>query len=81
MACGKPIVASNVSEIPQVVKHGINGLLVPPADPRAIANAVLEIYDKNLLKKFGKKSEEIVKKYDWNRIARMAIKKYEELVR
>jgi glycosyltransferase involved in cell wall biosynthesis len=81
MACGKPIVASNVSEIPQVVKHGENGFLVPPRDPNAIANAVLEIYDRDLFKKMGNKSKEIVKDYDWSIIAKKAISKYEELMR
>jgi len=81
MACGKPIVASNVSEVPQVVKHGENGFLVPPRDPNAIANAVLEIYDKDLFRKMGNKSKEIVKDYDWNIIAKKAISKYEELMR
>jgi len=80
MACGKPIIASNVSEVPQVVKHGENGFLVPPRDPKAIANAVLEIYDKNLFRRMGKKSKEIAKNYDWNIIAKKAIGKYEELI-
>ena len=80
MACGKPIVASNVSEVPQAVKEGINGFLVPPRNPKAIADAVLKIYDKNLFMKMGKTSKEIVKNYDWSRIAKMAIKKYEELI-
>ena len=80
MACGKPIVASNVSEVPQAVKDGINGFLVPPRNPEAIADAVLKIYDKNLFMKMGKASKQIVKNYDWSRIAKMAIKKYEELI-
>ncbi len=80
MACGKPIVASNVSEVPQAVKDGVNGFLVPPRDPKAIADKVLEIYDKDLFMKMGRASKEIVKNYDWSRIAKMAIKKYEELI-
>jgi len=80
MACEKPIVASNVSEVPQAVKDGINGFLVPPRNPKAIADAVLKIYDKNLFMKMGKASKKIVKNYDWSRIAKMAIKKYEELI-
>ena len=38
MACGKPIVASNVSEVPHAVKEGIYGFLVPPRAPKAIAD-------------------------------------------
>jgi len=81
MACGKPIVASNVSEVPQVVKDGENGFLVPPSNSKAIADAVLKIYDKDLIEKMGKKSRAIVKDYDWSNIAKMAIRKYEELIK
>jgi len=81
MACGKSIVASNVSEVPQVVKNGENGFLVPPGNPKTIANAVLRIYNENLFKKMGKRSREIVKNYDWSIIAQMAMKKYKELIK
>jgi glycosyltransferase involved in cell wall biosynthesis len=81
MACGKPIVASNVAEVPQVVRHGENGFLVPPRDPEAMVNAILEIYNKDLFKSMGDKSKEIVKYYDWNNIAKRAISKYEELIK
>ena len=40
MASGLPIVVSNVAGVPTLVQHEVNGLLVPPADPLAIADAV-----------------------------------------
>jgi glycosyltransferase involved in cell wall biosynthesis len=43
MAAGKPIVAADVGGVPEVVEHGLNGLLVPPADPNAMGRAVLEL--------------------------------------
>jgi glycosyltransferase involved in cell wall biosynthesis len=42
-ACEVPIVASAVGGIPEVVRQGLNGYLVPPADPDAIAQAVLQL--------------------------------------
>ncbi|MFN8632546.1 MAG: glycosyltransferase [Chloroflexota bacterium] len=40
MASGLPIVVSNVAGVPTLVQHEVNGLLVPPANPLAIADAV-----------------------------------------
>lgn len=43
MAAGRPIVASRVATIPEVVLDGETGLLVPPGDPLALAEAVARL--------------------------------------
>ena len=43
MAMGVPVVASNVSGIPEIVCHGRNGLLIEPDDPAALADAVTRL--------------------------------------
>lgn len=40
MACGLPVVASRISGIPELVEHEHSGLLVPPADPVRLADAL-----------------------------------------
>src|SRR5258708_38945182 len=41
MAMGKPVVATNVGGVPELVEEGQTGFLVPPRDPKAIADRVL----------------------------------------
>jgi glycosyltransferase involved in cell wall biosynthesis len=43
MACGLPVVTTNVSGIPEVVRDGVNGQLVRPDDPQALAAALLRL--------------------------------------
>ncbi|HRZ11746.1 MAG TPA: glycosyltransferase family 4 protein [Kiritimatiellia bacterium] len=42
MACGRPVVATAVDGVPEVVEHGRTGWLVPPGDPGRLAEALLE---------------------------------------
>ncbi len=43
MAAGMAVVSTSVSGIPEVVEDGDNGLLVPPEDPAALADALLRL--------------------------------------
>ena len=40
MSYGIPAIASRVGGIPDIIEDGVSGLLVPPADPQALANAI-----------------------------------------
>lgn len=43
-AAERPIVATDVGGIPDIISHGKSGLLVPPGNPQALAQAVLQMY-------------------------------------
>ncbi len=45
MASGLPVVASSVDGVPEIVTDGVNGLLVPPGDPAALAGALKRLLD------------------------------------
>jgi len=77
MVCGLPIVSTGQEFL---VKDGVNGYVVPKRKPKAIADAVLKMYENNSIKKMGFMSKNIVKNYDWNIIAKKAIEEYEKLI-
>jgi glycosyltransferase involved in cell wall biosynthesis len=54
MAAGLPVVASAVGGVPELVVHGETGLLVPPRDTRALADALDRLLvDADLRRRFG----------------------------
>jgi glycosyltransferase involved in cell wall biosynthesis len=44
MAAGTPVIASAVSGIPELVEHEVNGMLVAPEDPGALADALVRVH-------------------------------------
>jgi glycosyltransferase involved in cell wall biosynthesis len=54
MACGRPIVATRAGGIPEVVLDGTTGILVPPRDHHAMADAIVKLLkDEELRKAMG----------------------------
>lgn len=74
--CGLPIVSTGQEWL---VKDGVNGYVVPPKDPQAMAEAIIKVYNGNR-RAMGIASREIAGGYDFEAIARKAIKLYQALV-
>ena len=55
MAMGKPVILTNVGGCPELISERITGMIVPPADSKSIACAILKILsDKNKISNMGK---------------------------
>ena len=62
MALEKPIIASNAGGPKEVVVDKQTGILVPPKDPQALANAVIELVKNNKLSYMGKTGRQRVER-------------------
>jgi len=80
MAAGKPVVASAVQGIPEVVKHDFSGLLVKPSNISEIEHAVVRLLeDKSFANHLGENARRtIVRDYSWEKIARRTLEVYEK---
>ena len=64
MAAGKPVVASRVGGIPDLVKDGQTGYLVPPADEMSLADAILKVLnDREQAALMGRQGKERCRKF------------------
>lgn len=58
-----PVISTTVSGIPELVEDGASGILVPPKDEKAIADAIVTLCkDSELRVKMGKKGREIIER-------------------
>jgi glycosyltransferase involved in cell wall biosynthesis len=78
-ACSKPVVASRVGGIPDVVVDNETGFLVPPGDPEALASAMMRLLeDRDLLARMGARAREYIgEKFDARTMVEEVVKLYD----
>src|SRR5467141_496011 len=71
-ACGLPVVAGNSGGIPDAVRDGETGILVPPEDPAALADAVCRVLaDRGFATQLGQNGRRAVEThFNWDRVVR-----------
>jgi len=81
MSCARPVVASNLDEISEMVVDGETGLLVPPRNPEKIAEAIIRLLkDEQLARQIAKSGQNMVReKFSDERMIKDTLSVYEQL--
>jgi phosphatidylinositol alpha-mannosyltransferase len=79
MAAGLPVVASDIPGYREVVREGVEGILVPPSDPAPLAEAVSRLLgEPGVAKAMGEAGRARAKRYSWENVASEIESAYQE---
>jgi len=75
MAAKRPIIASDIPNLREILRHNVSALLVKPDDPEAFAKAIKKLLkNKALGKRLAKEAYKNVKKYTWYNRAKSVLR-------
>lgn len=81
MACGTPVVASQVGGLAFLVQDGVTGFIIPDDDPQALADRLTLLIERpDLREKMGNSAIEISRSYEWTTITSKILDLYNELL-
>lgn len=81
MAAGKPVVASNVGGIPDLVDHGKNGFLVKPGDENGLAGAIEKLLaDKKMRLEMGARGRAMAENFGVDKMIEKIDSLYQDLL-
>lgn len=77
LCCGKPVIVTNVCSNGERINNGLDGFIVPPGDPNAIAEILTSLSkNRHLLQEMGENALLAREKYGWDSV----IKKYVQVL-
>jgi starch synthase len=81
--CRRPVVATTVGGVPEVVAHGRTGLLVPYGDSNALASAVTGILsDPERMARMGEEGRRLaLERHTWPKVVDRILDAYKEALR
>lgn len=81
MACGTPVVASQVGGLAYLVQDGITGYTVPSSDVESLADRLVELVkDPKLRDQLGAQAARFAQEFSWDIIARRIVELYGEVI-
>jgi glycosyltransferase involved in cell wall biosynthesis len=79
MVCGKPVVATKVGGIPELVRDGAEGILVEPADVIGLADALCKLLeDPEMRARMGEAGNKRAREFSWDETAKVVLRAYEQ---
>lgn len=80
-AAGTPVVASDIAGYRDVVRDGVDGVLVPPADPRALAEALRDLWEEPECRaQMACAAARGVERFAWPHVAEQVMQAYKEAI-
>jgi glycosyltransferase involved in cell wall biosynthesis len=81
MAMGKPVIATEVGGIPEIVTSGVTGVLIPPEDPAALVKAIVQaLGDPGSARRLGAEGRRLVEQgYTVEKMAEKVYKVYQQV--
>lgn len=82
LACGTPVIATRVGGPSEIIKHGVNGFLVKPADVDELAKYMSILAENDELRKAMRRNARHTaeKNYDWRLIAKKTLSVYKHVI-
>jgi len=82
MGMGKPVIATRVGGNPDLIRDGVNGLLVPEKDAEALAAAITRLMDDpELCRRLGESARrEVIESWTWEKVASEVKDAYNEMM-
>lgn len=82
MAAGVAVVAADAGGIPHIVKHGVNGVLVPPGNGGALATALLDLVENGEERvRLARAGREEAERWSWTSSTEALVLRYRQAIR
>jgi glycosyltransferase involved in cell wall biosynthesis len=83
MACARPVIATNVGGIPELIEHGVNGLLFEPGDHKTLSDHITYLAEnREVVREMGLKGRQFIIDQDltWENTAKQYMKIYKNIL-
>lgn len=80
LASGKPVVATDVGGIPDVLENGYNGLIAKQKDPQDLADKIISLLENNNINVMARNALKSAMKHDWSIVGKLYTNQFKNLI-